>query len=131
MTLIFMATPHFFIKNKPPFLILVFAMFWIGTIVFYSCGEKPELSSDQTSYTSNHRSDKLTNEDYAGSEACKSCHEVEYDDWEGSHHDKAMMIADSNSILADFDTVFSNQEVTSRFYKKGNKFFVNTEGPDG
>lgn len=125
-----MATLQFIIKNKSPFLVLSFALFIIGAFVFYSCNGKKDLGAGQ-SYTSNQNRDKLINEDYVGSESCKSCHEAEYNDWEGSHHDKAMMIADANSVLADFDTTFNNQGVTSRFYKKDDTFFVNTEGADG
>jgi hypothetical protein len=46
---------------------------------------------------------------YVGSEACQSCHEAEYADWEGSHHDRAMMVADDTTILGNFDTTFVSQ----------------------
>ncbi len=69
---------------------------------------------------------------YVGSEACLECHEPEYNDWLGSHHDKSMMLADEASVYGDFENVtFSSQGVTSRFYKVDGKYFVNTEGPDG
>ncbi len=43
-----------------------------------------------------------------------------------------MQIADSTSVLADFNgEKFTSQGVTSHFYKKDNDFYVNTEGPDG
>ncbi len=68
---------------------------------------------------------------YVGSEKCQSCHEKQYADWSGSHHDLAMMPADSITVLANFDTVFVNEGVTSHFFKKKDKFFVNTQGTDG
>jgi len=69
---------------------------------------------------------------FLGDKNCKECHQKEFDQWQGSHHDKAMQVADSVSVLADFnDKTFTSQGVTSRFFKEGNNFFVNTEGPDG
>ena len=126
-----MASIQFLNNNKLSFLVLIFSLFWVGAIVFYSCSDKPKSGESKLSSTSSRVNDKLTNADYVGSESCKSCHEVEYNDWEGSHHDKAMMEADSNSVLADFNTTFISQGVTSRFYTKDDKFYVNTEGSDG
>lgn len=69
---------------------------------------------------------------FLGDENCKACHQSEFKDWQGSHHDKAMQIADTTSVLADFNgETFTSQEVTSRFYKKDGVYYVNTEGPDG
>ena len=63
---------------------------------------------------------------------CAECHQVEYDKWIGSHHDLAMQPAIKDTVLGDFDnTTFTLHGVTSRFYRKGGKFFVNTDGPDG
>jgi len=43
-----------------------------------------------------------------------------------------MKIADSTSILADFNNVsFTNKTIKSRFFRKGNDYFVNTQGKDG
>ncbi len=69
---------------------------------------------------------------FLGDKACKECHQAEFKDWQGSHHDKAMQLADSTSVLAYFNgETYTNQEVTSRFYKKNGNYYVNTEGPDG
>jgi Doubled CXXCH motif (Paired_CXXCH_1)/Cytochrome c554 and c-prime len=69
---------------------------------------------------------------FVGSKSCKSCHEEEFKSWEGSHHDQAMKIADSTTILADFNnTTFTHNKVKNSFFKKGGAFYVNTEGPDG
>ncbi len=40
---------------------------------------------------------------FLGDENCKECHQEQFNDWEGSHHDKAMQIATRNTILADFN----------------------------
>ena len=69
---------------------------------------------------------------YIGSESCKACHQEEFKDWKGSHHDLAMQVADSISVLGNFNNktiVF--KKIKSTFFKKGNDFYVNTEGHDG
>jgi tetratricopeptide (TPR) repeat protein len=69
---------------------------------------------------------------YMGDQVCKSCHEAEYADWAGSHHDLAMQEANDSTTLGNFNNVtFTSHQVTSRFYQKDGKYFVNTEGTDG
>ncbi|MBD1260427.1 tetratricopeptide repeat protein [Maribacter polysiphoniae] len=105
-------------------------------IVFISCKEDrnqeyieiPPEDLDAI-FASTHQ---IPDADFLGDDACKKCHQKEYKDWEGSHHDKAMQLANRETILADFKgEKFTSQGVTSRFYSKGDDFFVNTEGPDG
>lgn len=69
---------------------------------------------------------------FLGDQKCKECHKSEFKDWHGSDHDRAMMTADSTSVLGNFNNAtFNSQGVTSRFFKKGNDYYTNTEGPDG
>ncbi|ARN75756.1 tetratricopeptide repeat protein [Oceanicoccus sagamiensis] len=69
---------------------------------------------------------------FVGSQQCASCHQQAYKDWQGSHHDQAMMMADSTSVLGDFNqATFSLNGITSTFFKKGDEFWVNTDGADG
>jgi|TARA_B110000305_G_C19462871_1_gene655774 tetratricopeptide (TPR) repeat protein len=69
---------------------------------------------------------------FVGSETCKTCHLEQFQDWQGSHHDQAMKIADSSSILADFNNeIFTSKTVKSKFFKKGADYYVNTESEDG
>jgi len=75
---------------------------------------------------------KLSRSTFVGREACLDCHKPEYDKWKGSHHDLAMDIADDTTVLGDFDnSIFEHGGITTRFFKKNTKFYVNTEGPDG
>lgn len=77
-------------------------------------------------------SQEIPDSHFLGDTNCKECHQKEFKDWQGSHHDKAMQIADSSAVLADFKgEKFTSQGVTSRFFKEGTDFYVNTEGPDG
>ena len=72
--------------------------------------------------------------EFVGSEKCKKCHETAYNKWRGSHHDLAMDVANDTTVLGDFDDVSytdPHNNVTSRFYRDGDKFMVQTEGPDG
>jgi tetratricopeptide (TPR) repeat protein len=63
---------------------------------------------------------------------CIDCHEEQYKLWIGSHHDLAMDVANDKTVLGDFNnSTFTHQGVTSTFYKKDGKFFVQTDGPDG
>ena len=69
---------------------------------------------------------------YVGREACAECHGTEARLWQGSHHDLAMQVADKSTVLGDFDdATFTYDGVTSTFFKRDNKFFVRTDGPDG
>ncbi len=72
--------------------------------------------------------------EFVGSEKCKKCHETTYKKWFGSHHDLAMDVANDTTVLGDFNNVSYTDpynNVTTRFFRKDGKFFVNTEGPDG
>ena len=52
--------------------------------------------------------------------------------WRGSHHDLAMQEATDKTVLGNFDgATFTYGDVTSRFFRRDGKFFVNTDGPDG
>ncbi len=69
---------------------------------------------------------------FTGSKKCMDCHKNEYDKWQDSHHDHAMDVANDKTVLGDFnDAEFEIHNVTSRFYRKDEKFLVHTRGPDG
>ncbi|MGD9290577.1 MAG: multiheme c-type cytochrome, partial [Desulfobacterales bacterium] len=69
---------------------------------------------------------------FVGSKICMDCHKAEYDRWQNSHHDRAMEIANDETVLGDFDNAVAEfHDVTSRFYRKDGSFFVHTQGPDG
>jgi predicted CXXCH cytochrome family protein len=67
-----------------------------------------------------------------GSANCATCHQAEAKLWHGSHHQQAMDQATEKSVLGDFnDAGFDYYGVHSRFFRKGEKFLVETDGPDG
>jgi predicted CXXCH cytochrome family protein len=52
--------------------------------------------------------------------------------WKGSDHDLAMQEVSRETVLGDFNnSTFTHHSVTSRFYMKDGKYFVETEGRDG
>ena len=69
---------------------------------------------------------------YIGPEACSACHAGEYQEWKKSDHFKAMMVAGDSSVSGDFNNAELRADgITSRFFKRDGKFFINTEGDDG
>ena len=74
----------------------------------------------------------VSHPDFVGAAACGGCHQAELKAWTGSHHDLAMQTANPANVLGDFSGItFEHQGVASTFFKKGDKFFVRTDGPDG
>jgi tetratricopeptide (TPR) repeat protein len=75
---------------------------------------------------------KSQNIAYVGDQSCKECHKTEFKEWKQSHHYMSMLPPNDSTVKGDFNNVtFTADGVTSRFYKKGSKFFINTEGDDG
>lgn len=69
---------------------------------------------------------------YVGDHGCVSCHSKEVSEWKGSDHALAMMVADENSVLGDFNnTLFSYNGMMTRFFKEGEKFMVKTDSEEG
>jgi len=69
---------------------------------------------------------------YVGSNACVSCHGKEASEWQTSQHHDAMADANEQSVLGNFNNAkFTYAGLTSTFFKRDGKFFVNTDGRDG
>jgi hypothetical protein len=69
---------------------------------------------------------------FVGSAGCATCHEREDTLWRGSHHQLAMQPAATSSVLGDFNNAsFSNDGITSTFFRRNLKFMVRTDGADG
>ena len=69
---------------------------------------------------------------FVGRASCIQCHAEQGNLWEGSDHDRAMDLATPEFVLGDFnDTELEHHGVTSRMSRRGDEFFVETEGPDG
>ena len=69
---------------------------------------------------------------YVDNRQCVDCHEDTGRQWQQSHHFMAMALPTPETVRGDFDnTTFEHQGVTTRFFRRDGKYFVNTEGPDG
>lgn len=69
---------------------------------------------------------------YVGSNLCMNCHQKESTAWQSSHHALAMLEASDSSILGNFNqSTFTYEGVTSTFFKKGEIYYVKTDGTDG
>ena len=69
---------------------------------------------------------------YVGRSKCVNCHQSQLEQWEGSHHDKAMDEAVEATVLGDFNNKeIVHHGITSRMFRRDRKYMVHTEGPDG
>lgn len=69
---------------------------------------------------------------FVGSGECRSCHEAEFRDWMGSHHELAMQVANADTVLGDFDDAsFDYFDNTTKFYKRDGDFYVLTADAAG
>ena len=69
---------------------------------------------------------------FVGNQQCKSCHASEYKAWSGSGHFKAMQEANDSTVEGDFNgKILVADGVTSRFFKRDGKYYINTQGTDG
>ncbi|MBN1132152.1 MAG: tetratricopeptide repeat protein [Bacteroidales bacterium] len=74
----------------------------------------------------------LPGAEYVGRQKCRECHTKEYILFQDSDHDMAMDYATDSTVLGDFNDVeFTHSGITSRFYRKENKYYIYTEGPKG
>jgi predicted CXXCH cytochrome family protein len=95
-----------------------------------SCGgvDPPEAANAPPASAAN----EAEGASFVGSAACAPCHREQQQLWTGSPHDLAMQPATQDTVLGDFaDARFAKFPVMTRFFKKGGRFFVNTEGADG
>jgi len=69
---------------------------------------------------------------FVGSENCAKCHQGAYQDWMGSDHQLAMQLPTDQTVLGDFNNATHELfGTTSRFFKKNDKFYIYTQGPEG
>jgi predicted CXXCH cytochrome family protein len=69
---------------------------------------------------------------FVGSARCAGCHPAETAAYRGSDHARAMQPATARTVLGSFDqTRVTHHGVTSTFLRRGEKFLVRTDGPDG
>lgn len=71
-------------------------------------------------------------EGYADAGSCMSCHQQQAEQWQRSDHSWAMRDATAGNVLGNFaNQTFDEAGITARFFQKGERYFVRTEGHDG
>jgi predicted CXXCH cytochrome family protein len=120
----------------------LFLLVNISLLTLFSCKESPKSTPTNEVKTPSKveavpvsTSDlKLTKMDDSlkGAQRCKQCHEEQFKDWNGSHHEMAMKAATKETVVGDFNnTEFTHKGVTSKYYKKGDDFYVTTQNGKG
>lgn len=92
---------------------------WLAIAIVISCTAGPLASFAEAP-------------DFAGSGSCMECHAAETTAWQSSDHHWALREPDPQSMLGDFnDARFTHNGVTSRFFMRDGKYFVETDGESG
>ncbi len=69
---------------------------------------------------------------FVGSAQCESCHQEQFTDWMGSHHQLAMQVADGDTVLGDFDDAsIDYYGETVRFFTRDDEHYVRTRNEKG
>jgi predicted CXXCH cytochrome family protein len=100
----------------------------LSLLFILACADK---TVNKPAETDTNESIGLSN-NYVGDKQCAECHNQEFNEWQGSHHDLAMQIANDSTVLGDFNNVKKIIDgVTYFFTRKGNDFVVNSKEIDG
>lgn len=68
---------------------------------------------------------------YAGSDACRSCHQHNHKTWHASYHRTMTQVPGPDNVVANFDNVQLQTEGKQyQLRKKGDRFFVELDDPD-
>ena len=111
--------------SRYPFAFFSFALILIIAAMQQSCQQNNSESKKQIALSSEKN-------EFIGPEACQSCHTKEYAEWKKSDHFKAMMPANDSTVSGNFnDAELNSDGVTSKFFKRDGKYFINTDGDDG
>ncbi|HAF59320.1 MAG TPA: hypothetical protein DCL00_07000, partial [Opitutae bacterium] len=97
--------------------------------MFFAVGcTKEEITGTSTQ----NLPDLTLTDDYVGAVVCSECHAEAHDKWEESHHFHAMELPNEQTVRADFNnSSFENFGVTTKFFRKDDKYFVETENQAG
>ncbi len=102
----------------------------LGFALLCSCGERSESELDLRNDARGGGEHRL--EEYVGAETCSECHRGAHEEWTGSHHYHAMELPTEETVRADFNgSEFTNYGVTSKFFRKGDEYLVETENQEG
>jgi len=107
--------------------LLVVSSFLVVLALWLACAEEEATTAAVAAATLPHGTATFVRD-----AECAACHPVEVERWTGSHHDLAMQPATEETVLGDFDdALFEARGVRTRFHRDGERFLVDTVGPDG
>ena len=97
-----------------------------GALALSGCGQEPVPA------TAPAKTAATTAPQFVGSDVCADCHADQYADWNDSHHDLAMQVADEATVLGDFEqSSFEYFGSTTEFFRENGKFVVRTANANG
>ena len=100
----------------------------VNTIILLTCLLVSACGKLETSPPNDGKSPAT----FVGSTSCQGCHEAEFRDWTGSHHELAMQVANVDTVLGDFDDAsFDYFGTTTLFYTRDDGFYVRTADASG
>ena len=119
-------------SKKIMFTVLVAAMLASVVAMIWQIKRPPVVDSAMPAQVAAAKPATVARAAYVGGASCTACHAEQFEQWQGSHHDLAMQEVSAHSVLGDFNNAeFQYYDVTSRFYREGQRFMVRTDGPDG
>ena len=99
----------------------IFHILWV-ILVFASCSQEREVPNLV----------RASEPGFTGLERCAACHTDKYAEWRQSLHSVAMTVPSDSAIVGDFDNVSHVYGgVRSRMFRRGDAYYMETEGEDG
>lgn len=92
-------------------------LFLFSIVLFSACTDNGHTSTFQ-----NQKPPTIS--EYANEQTCTSCHKEEVQEWQKSHHAKAMQIASKQSVLANLNTSFSADGMDYKFFTTDTSYWV-------
>jgi predicted CXXCH cytochrome family protein len=115
-------------RRRVPIIAALTAL-WVTGIVSVSMVFPPGSRAQTTKATDRPAAESSA---YVSTAVCAECHQDEHDAWQRSHHAWALKTAGDESVLGDFDgAIIEHDGGRSRFFRRGGRFYVETDGPNG
>ena len=104
----------------------------VGFLSVFACRGRSEVRSAAVPTPARTVPAPAASATFVGRQACANCHSDEDRRWTDSHHDLAMQEATPKTVLGNFENAtFTHFGVKTTFFRKGDQYFVRTDGPDG